>query len=170
MSNQIEVIEKETEHTLEINANVPMMKMPVVIGSSYKAIAEYLGKKGLECSGVPYVRYVDLNWSELNNENKFLLFIKMFTKKWNMLIGFPLKEKTEGEGNIKSGTIEKGKFVKMLHRGPYQKVGSTYKAMGEFIKKENFKIKNESIEYYLNDPKTTKKEDLETIVMIPLAE
>jgi len=94
----------------------------------------------------------------------------MFTKKWNMLIGFPVKEKTEGEGNIKSGSIEKGRFVKAIHRGPYQKVGETYKLMTDYIKKENFKIKNESIEYYLNDPKTTKKEDLETIVLIPIAE
>lgn len=169
MSFQIEVIEKETEYTLEINEIVPMWKMPMIIGSSYKAIAEYLGKKGLECIAAPYVRYIDLNWNELNNENKFFSFIKMVTKKWNMLIGFPVKEKTEGEGNIKAGIIEKGKFVKAVHRGPYQKVGDTYKLMTAYIKKENLKIKNESIEYYLNDPKTTKKEDLETTVLIPIA-
>ncbi|MGD8780636.1 MAG: GyrI-like domain-containing protein [Ignavibacteria bacterium] len=155
MGKEIEIIEKEFQNTLEINIEVPMWKMPSVIGNSYKTIVNYLKSKNLEPSEAPYVRYLNIDWDILYKESKLTGFFKMFTRKWSMLIGFPVKEKLEG-----------GKYVKAMHKGPYQKCGETYKKMISFMKQENLQFKNESIEYYLNDPKTVKKEDLETLVLI----
>ena len=44
----------------------------------------------------------------------------------------------------------------------------TYKKMIKWVDENDLKVKNESIEIYLNDPGDTKKEDLETEVLIPL--
>ncbi|MBI1936995.1 MAG: GyrI-like domain-containing protein [Ignavibacteriales bacterium] len=170
MNNQVKIIEREEENTLQIYAEAAMMKMPVAIGNAYKKIMQNINEQKTEAAGAPFVRYLEINWDKVNTENKFAAFIKMFTRKWKMEIGFPVKNNIDGTGEIKKSTIPKGKYLKSLHRGPYQKVGYTYKRMTAFTKQNNLAIKNESIEIYLNDPRTTKKENLETIVLIPLEE
>ena len=40
--------------------------------------------------------------------------------------------------------------------------------MIEYSNENNLKVKNESIEFYLNDPKTTQNSNLETELLIPL--
>ena len=166
----IEIIEKEAEFTLEVPADIPMWKMPVVIGKAYQEIGKYLENKNTKPSGPPFVRYLDVKWNEINKENKISAFVKMFTRKWKMVIGFPLANKIEGEKNLLSGKLQGGRYVKSIHRGAYQRVGMTYNKLLQFLLKENLNYKNESMEIYLNDPETTKEEDLETIVLIPLSD
>ena len=170
MKNEIQIIEQGLKNTLEIKAKVPMWKMPVVIGKSYKKIVEHLEKSSIEPSEPPYIHYLNINWEEVKEEGRFSSFVKMFTRKWEMLIGFQVKEKMEGSGEISAGILQKGKYVQSMHYGPYQKVGETYKKMISWIKQNNLDIMNESVEIYLNDPRKTKKEDLQTIVLIPIAE
>lgn len=167
--SKVDVIEREMEYTLEIKAEAATFKIPMVIGKCYKSIMEYMEKKKVECSSAPYVRYIDVDWDAVNKTNKFMLFLKMITYKWNMVIGFPVKEKVDGEGEIISGVLAKGKYLKAIHKGHYQKLVDTYTIMLAYIKENDIKIKNESMEIYTNDPRTTKKEDLETIVFIPFA-
>ncbi len=170
MLNDVVIIKKEKEFTLEIGANCTMPKLPGTIKNSYIKIMDYMAKLNVKPTETPFVRYVNLNWGELNKQNKFVAFLKIFTQKWEMLIGFPVKNSVPGEGEIVAGFIPAGRYVKAVHKGAYHKVGDTYKKMVSFIEKENLQYGNESIEYYLNDPKVTKKEDLETIVLIPIKE
>jgi len=167
--SKVDVIEREMEYTLETKTESVTFMMPMVFGKAYKTIGEYMENKKIECVSAPFVRYINVNWEEVNKMSKFMMFLKMFTYKWNMLIGFPLNEKAEGEGEITSGVIPKGKYLKAMHKGPYKKVGETYALLTEYIIENNIKIKNESMEIYTNDPRTTNKEDLETIVLIPFA-
>ncbi|MFH0736843.1 MAG: GyrI-like domain-containing protein [bacterium] len=168
MKDDVEIIEKEKEFTLEIAAKTTMPKLPGTIKNSYIKITDYMPKVNVKPTEPPFVRYTNLNWEELNKQNKFIGFLKIFTQKWDMLVGFPVKNNLPGEGEIVAGYIPAGRYVKAFHKGPYHKVGDTYKKMIAFIEKENLKYGDECIEYYLNDPKSTKKEDLETIVMIPI--
>ncbi|MBU0561644.1 MAG: GyrI-like domain-containing protein [Bacteroidetes bacterium] len=168
MSEKVEIVERELTYTLEVNENAQMWKLPKIIGQSYRSIMDYSSKKNNEITEAPFVRYLNINWEEMEKDSKIVMFMKMFSRKWNMLIGFPLNNKLDGEGKIEAGMIPAGRYLKSMHRGPYQKVGDTYKAMQSFGKKESLQFKGESIEFYLNDPQITKKEDLETIVLIPL--
>lgn len=169
MSN-IEVITRETELTLEIRAQVTMPKMPKLIKNSYESILEVMKKENIPVTKAPFVKYEKLNWEELNTQNKLIAFFKMFTQKWDVVIGFPVDREVENQGNIKCGKIEGGKFIMGMHLGPYMKVGKTYEKMLKFMKENNLQPKPESIEYYLNDPKKVKKSELETMVLIPISE
>jgi effector-binding domain-containing protein len=168
MPEQIEVIERHADGTLEIRATAAVFKMPMVIGSSLKKIVSLINEHSTIPSGAPFVRYVNFSWDKLNNEGKFMSFIRMFTRKWEMHIGFPIVLDITPTGEIQKGLIPKGKYVKSIHRGPYKKIGVTYKSMNEWIKKEGLSVKNEAIEFYLNDPRIVKKEDLVTEILIPL--
>ncbi len=167
--SKVDVIEREMEYTLEIKTEAAVFMMPMVFGKAFKSIGEHMDGKKIECKSAPFVRYLNVNWEEVNKMSKFMMFLKMFTYKWNMVIGFPVIEKADGEGNITPGVIPNGKYLKAIHIGPYKKVGDTYAFMTDYIIENGIKIKNESIEIYTNDPRTTKKEDLETIVLIPFA-
>jgi effector-binding domain-containing protein len=69
---------------------------------------------------------------------------------------------------MKYRQIQNKKYVKTIHFGPYQNVGSTNKKMFGWAKSLNLSFENESLEFYLNDPRDTKKESLETMVLIPV--
>ncbi len=167
MSN-IELISRETEQTLEIRAVVTMPKMPKVIKQSYDIILEYMKRKNIPVTKAPFVKYEKLDWVKLDTQNKVIGFFKMFTQKWDVVIGFPIDRVVPDEGQIKCGKIEGGKFLMTMHVGSYMQVGNTYERMLKYLKEKKLTPKSESIEYYLNDPKKVKKSELETMVLIPI--
>jgi len=76
--------------------------------------------------------------------------------------------KIEGTGNLIDRQIQTKQYVKTFHYGPYQKVGATYKKMYAWAKAKDLSFENESIEFYLNDPRGTKKESSKTMALIPV--
>lgn len=168
MKSTIEIITKEIGNVIEIEENVGMMKIPQVMGKDLKMIGEYLESNNVTCIEAPYSRYLDINWTVQMNMSKFASFMAMFTKKWRFMVGMPTSAKMEGKVVMKSGFYPLQSYVKAIHRGPYHKVGKTYTEMFKWLTAKGLKAKPESIEFYLNDPRTTKKEDLETMVLIPV--
>lgn len=81
----------------------------------------------------------------------------------------PTSTKIEGANNLANHKIQNKKYVKTIHYGPYQKVGVTYKNMYAWAKAQKLSFENEFIEFYLNDPKNTEKQSIETMVLIPIA-
>ena len=169
MTTIIEVIEKASEYTIQKRVDCTVMKMPSEIKNTYKEIVELLQKNGRQASGMPFVKYLDIDWAALMKENMLIGFFKMFFRKWHIIIGFPVAEKFEPGEPLASGILEGGKYIKTVHYGPYQNVTAAYKELVKFAEKENIKMKNESIEIYTNDPAVTKKEELETILLVPVA-
>ncbi len=168
MVHQIEVIEKEIGNVLQIYEEISMMQMPKVMSSDYTKILDYLKLQNSEMVGAPYARYLDIDWEKETNKGFFGILKDVFSKKWKIQIGMVSSNKLQEKGNIKPAVYENKKYVKTIHRGPYQKVGATYKEIYAYIKENKLIPKNESFEFYLNDPRETKKEELETEVLIPL--
>lgn len=164
----VEMIQMKERSTLEVNVKVSMLGMPKAIGRTYMRLAEYLETHGGSMEGEPYVRYLDLDWDALMNESKWLGFIRIFTRKWNMLIGFPLKEGIAGEGDIKAGRFAGGSYLTTLHTGPYQKLAEAYNRLYAYAKEKGLVLQDECVEQYLNDPGSVSKEELQTVVMVPL--
>ncbi len=83
-------------------------------------------------------------------------------------IGFPAKTLLEGNAEIKASTQPAGKYAMTMHQGPYGKIRPAYNALAKKVKEEGFQTTGVSYEYYLNDPKNTKPNDLLTQVVFPL--
>ncbi len=168
MEYDIEIVEREPEKTLEVSTQLAVWKMPFVFGRTYGRIVKVLERQSAEPSGPPYARYLDVCWEELDKESKLAMLIKVFTRKWNLRIGFPVDGDFDGNDDMVTGELPGGRYVKTLHRGPYKDVAEAYKRLCAWITQEGITVKHESVEIYLNDPRTTKKEDLETVVLIPI--
>ena len=168
MKDEFEIVEKEIGATLEIEKRAPIWKMPSVMGRDYRRLSEYLKSQDCESSGAPYTRYLDIDWETQLSHNPIANLLGMFTKKWRFQVGMPTSRELVGEGDIKASVIEKKRYVRALHRGPYKKVGKTYAGMYVWMKKNGLSPGDESIESYLNDPTETGQEDAETLVLIPI--
>lgn len=166
----IEIIEKPEVTTVEVKTEIKMLQMAKFMGSVYPRIIEYVKSEGKEVTEAPYARYYNVDWDEMTTQSKFKMFIEVFTRKWSFSAGFPIEGEFKGEEDILPAALPGGKFIQSLHKGPYQKVGDTYKAMVNYAKENQLKIKAESIEFYTNDPRKVKKEDIETICLIPIEE
>jgi hypothetical protein len=74
--------------------------------------------------------------------------------------------------NAKYLKLKEGLCVQCMHIGSYDEEPTTLKLMDEFIVKNNLKNdvndKRRHHEIYLNDPRKTKKENLKTVLRIPV--
>jgi effector-binding domain-containing protein len=167
---KMNLIEKSVGYVIEIERIVPMMKMPKIMGEDYKAIFKYFSENGIKPSEktLPYTRYVNINWESQMKKGALANFIDVFTKKWHFYDGVQSPKKLADKGEFVSRRFIKRQYLRAMHYGPYQKVSETYKKMWQFAQENKLKLENESIEFYLNDPKTVKKEEIETEILIPI--
>lgn len=74
------------------------------------------------------------------------------------------------EGDVGVQTVPGGRFAVTTHLGPYEKLNETYaRIMGEWLPRSGETLRAApSIEFYRNDPGSTKPEDLVTDIYTPL--
>ena len=168
MTDQFEVIEKTIGPVIEIEECVSVWRMPATFTRDYKRIADYLDTQGAECVDMPYARYLDMDWEVELNRGKLATFFSLLTRKWHFFAGMPSSKPVPGEAELKSQMFSSQRFVRGVHRGPYQECGATYKAMFDWAVAQNISLKNEAIECYVNDPHEVDKADIETVILIPI--
>ncbi|OGS36188.1 MAG: hypothetical protein A2293_01220 [Elusimicrobia bacterium RIFOXYB2_FULL_49_7] len=167
---EIEIITREMVHTLEMRAETPAWSAATAIAGICTRISEYLQEQKEEPTGVPFVIFTEIDWKRAASDGKLASFIKMFTNKWKLIVGFPVKSQMQGSGEIVQGTIAKGRYIKALHCGPHQKSGDTYKAILAWAIENKLNMKNESVEFLLNDQRTAKPQDFRTEILVPLVD
>ena len=91
--------------------------------------------------------------------------------RMDVCIAAPVVNELQPSGNVEISTIEGGKFIVFLHKGPYSELGEVYgQVYGHLLRESEVKILPKAMfERYLNDPETTKPEDLLTEIWIPIA-
>jgi effector-binding domain-containing protein len=165
----IELIEKELGDVIEIEEKVPLWKMPSVMKRDFQCILDYVKSKGEDCKEVPYARYLNVDWELEMKKSVLANIVGMFTKKWHFQAGVPVSSNVKGVNHLIGRKIPIQKYIKTIHSGPYQNVGTTYKKMYTWAKSQSLSLMNESIELYLNDPSVTPKDALQTMVLIPVS-
>lgn len=167
--NTIEIIEKEIGYVAEVEERTFVWKMPSVMQKNFALLCKYtncITHKEEEIS--LYARYVDFNWQEQLSKGVLGTFVDILFNKWHYFTGTITNEKIINENSIQSNKIESRKYIKAIHYGEYRKVSDTYRKICDYAKEKNIKIENESFEFYLNDPSKVKKEDIKTMVLIPI--
>lgn len=61
-----------------------------------------------------------------------------------------------------------GKYVSLMHQGPYHQLSETYNALVQYIKNHGFQIAGAPFELYLNNPEEVPVDQLETEVYFPV--
>lgn len=168
MSNTVELINRETQHALAIHDYVGTLKLGRVMGPAYMKIAAYMHENDSEPQEAPFTCYRIDNWDEALRMEGFKAFLALFTKKWDVTMGFPTPEKMQGDGSIQPIEIPAGPYFKTTHVGPYPKVGDAYKRLSAYAEEHNLALGARCYEYYLNDPRETPKDQLQTLIFVPV--
>jgi len=162
------IVEREFGSVIEAEERIPMLRIPSVMGRVYERIFALISAAGVVPAGAPYAVYLGVDWDEQIKINFLGAVIGMFTKKWHCRIGLPVSASVEGDDYLKPSFIGKREYAMIVHKGPYRGVGQTYARMYRWIREKGFSALPESMEVYLNDPRHTRKEELETEVLIPI--
>ena len=168
MNNEFEIIEKSIGPVVEIEERVPVWRMPATFGRDYQRISEYLASQGAECVEYPYARYQNMDWARELNRGKLSSFWALLTKKWHFFVGMPTSKRLKGEDELKARVLERQRYARAVHLGPYQQCSATYRALYSWVESQGLSLKNEAIECYVNDPREVDKADIETVILIPL--
>ena len=168
MANEFEIIEKTLGSVVEVEERIPVWRMPATFGRDFQRIAGYLESQGAVVIGMPYGRYVEMDWEKEINRGKLETFFTLFTRKWHFFVGMQASKLLTGKGELKSKELKSQRYARAVHRGPYKECGATYKALFEWVKGQGVKLQNQAIECYANDPNVVDQADLETEILIPL--
>ncbi|GAH61652.1 unnamed protein product, partial [marine sediment metagenome] len=82
----------------------------------------------------------------------------------------PVDEDFEPEGDVGVQVIAGGEYAVTTHFGPYERLGETYaKLCGQWVPQSGRQLRaSPCFDVYLNDPESTKPEDLLTDIHVPL--
>jgi len=80
------------------------------------------------------------------------------------------KGKTEQTRQVRLEQLAEGPCVQMLHVGPYENEGHTFRQMEAFARDQGFAFHGKPHEIYLSDPRRVAPEKLKTIVRHPVQE
>lgn len=142
------IIERPAQPTLTIRSRVSPIEAALTIGKSLLSISHYAAGKGYIPAGPPFVAYHDFDGQTQDIE-----------------IGFPFGPGIEGVDAILAGEIPGGSAAIYRHVGPYDNLPQVRISVERWLKTNGYETSGPSYEYYLNDPQTTRPENLETEIV-----
>ena len=168
MSLDITIEQQPAMHALEIAGDAPMWKIPKLLGENFPRIDKHIDAQGGSRTGSPYVRYMEIDWQHMRHCGPLRMLWKMLTSTQPMRIGMTVEAPLDSDGDIEAISIEPQPCVRTIHRGPYQKIGDTYKEIVDWAEANNVELANHTMENYINDPTTVARETIETLILIPV--
>lgn len=147
----MEITLEKHEQTIALVHKFTTTKMKLVkqINQNMEMVKEYLDKIGQKINGAPFVAYYTMNSKDLE-----------------VAIGYPIINSITSTSDLSCITIPEGRCVTAIHEGSYMRLGSTYKKMTKWIKKNNLEPLYVAYEYYFNSPDKVKTKDLRTKIVL----
>lgn len=144
----IEPMRQQRQAILAIKTTTNVKNLDQTIKEYFQVISDYMKKNGVLKSGVGFVAYHNFDLKEMKIE-----------------VGFPVARFISGRGKITAGEISEQDVLFCLYQGAYNKIGSTYDEMNQWVKDHNYQKEELVYEYYYNDGE---KDLLITKILIPL--
>ena len=151
MGLNIELNEQEAQPVLFIRARTALEGLPLLIGESYRKIAEYLAELGEQLANAPYTAYYNLDMQDLDVE-----------------MGFPVAGPLPGKGEVKAGEVPAGRYVSCMFKGPYSQMEPVYNEMNKWMQENNLEPTGAAYEYYYNGPQDVPESELLTRISLPV--
>ena len=130
------------------------------VGPAWEKLAKFMKEKKLFSFGTDFigVSYDDPSVTE--------------TEKLRYDACVSVRKEVKPEGEIGYKVLEGGMFAVILHKGPYADLSRTYDQIYlNWLPESGYELRdNPPMEFYLNDPDSTKPENLKTDICIPVKE
>lgn len=142
--------------TLIISKRLPVRipEMPNVIGPAFGEVYGYLGKRGVEPEGPPFIIYHEMPEAD---------------RPVDLEICAPITRAIEPPPGWQAQELPAGLFATLMHVGPYDTLGDTYDELKAYLGSHDLAMAGPPREVYLSGPETP-PEQIRTIVEFPVAE
>ncbi|MDD2554114.1 MAG: GyrI-like domain-containing protein [Desulfotomaculaceae bacterium] len=151
MDLRIELNEQAAQPVLFIRTRTALEGLPLLIGESYRKIAEYLAELGQQPANAPYTAYYNLDMQDLDVE-----------------MGFPVAGPLPGKDEVKAGEIPAGRYVSCMFKGPYSQMEPVYNEMNKWMQENKLEPAGAAYEYYYNGPQDVPESELLTRISLPV--
>jgi len=125
------------------------------VGKSLGELMDWLGKNNVMPMGAPFGIYYD-DPSKIPSEST----------KYEVC--FPVPSGTKGNKQVMVKKFGPVQVAATIYTGPYDKVGTVYTKLIEWIINNKFEVTGPAHEFYLNDPSKVIAESLKTKIAFPI--
>lgn len=129
-----QVVNRDPATTAVVRARERMDDLAQLYDRAFPALAEVLGQQGLE-HGAPFGMYGPVDDGVVDIE-----------------IGFTTSAPVEPSGDVVPGQLPGGEYATMTHVGPYDGLGASWEALGQWIKEQGRTSGQTVFEVYTDDP------------------
>jgi effector-binding domain-containing protein len=168
MASRCEIIEKEIGPVVEIEERAFIWQMPAAFRRDYGLLSRHIEAQGSSLNGMPYARYLDIDWEREQRAGMLSKLRRMLTARWHFQVGMPTEERLPADAAIHSRVFAPRRYARTIHTGPYRAVGQTYNALIAWLQGQGEQAEGEAFEVYLNSPEEVAEEALETEILVPL--
>lgn len=123
------------QHTATIKLSCPMEEIGETMGQAFPKLYHAVTKDGGAPAGAPLARYFSFGGPVIEFE-----------------CAVPVSTPIPGDGDVEPGEIGGCEAAFGVHVGPYDTIGQTWEAIGEWVKGEGRTPEGFGWEYYLTDP------------------
>lgn len=125
-----------------------------LVGEAFQKLGQFIGQHGIAPAGPPLSVYYDYANDGMT-----------------MDVGFPVGPEgiAKASGDIMAGETPSGAAMKVIHKGPYDKLRDTYAEIERRFEDEGIPMSAKSWEVYVSDPDSTPPDDLLTEIYMGIA-
>ena len=149
MTGEPRIVERAGQPYAALPGRVTMATLAAAIDSGYPELFGWLAARGIPPAGPPLIRYlvVDMD-AELEIE-------------LGVPVAEPLERAAGGGERIGAGLLPAGRYVSLLHRGPYDGLVGANAALQDWARREGVPLETTDhgrrwrgrAEFYLTDPR-----------------
>lgn len=166
MVDEIKIEQFEARSAVEVAAETRLWKIPKVLASGFAAARTQIESSGVEVVGMPFARYLEIDWQAMRSMGGFAQFWQFLTGKQRMTAGLFCSAAVESGTDALAVELPSGRYVVTYHRGAYHKVDETYRRMVDWAEQEGVELADSSLENYIDDPSEVPADEVRTQVLI----
>lgn len=130
------------------------------IGKMISELCTFAGRKGIQLAGPPIYICHETGSEEAKAADS--------TGTADLEVAVPVVGDAEESGEVEAYELQGGKMAKIVHKGPFDGVGSTYQRLFKWMAENGKQVTGPTREVYLSDPTEVQPEELMTEIYAPI--
>ena len=151
MQSKCKIEQRPHRYTVAVRFRSAVAQLPERFAAAYDAVTRYLSENHTKPSGPAFAVYHAMSPDEIDVE-----------------AGFPVPHPLPGSGKVRPGELPGGRCATIVYTGPYRTIGIAYDELSAWVEAQGLHAIGAPCEFYLNDPSSTRPEQLQTQLVIPI--
>lgn len=148
---EVKWVNTKAQLAIVFHGEVKMDEIPQFMGKAFGALMMFAQRKKVQLAGPAFCYY--RSWSKTTVD---------------LECGFPVAGPVEGEGDVRMFSLPAAKAANAMHLGPYERVGTTYGLVEQWLRAHGHEPSGQMWEVYHNSPQDTAPKKLRTEIFWPV--